>query len=107
MSRTQESVLERLIEQAVRLGGDALDVDYRAGHEEVCAMRGAIGWGIASLRSSSREGIALREELHGLMHKRRRVMIGGDAYVLVGTKRDSFGETAFRVDVRPARRARP
>jgi hypothetical protein len=100
------TVLERLIAEAVRLGGDALDVDYKAGYEEVCVMRGAVGWGIARLPSSSPEGTALREELFGLVRKRRRVVIGGDTYVVRGTERDSFGETAFRVDIRRLHSAR-
>jgi hypothetical protein len=106
MTKTQESVLERLIEKAVRLGGDALDVDYKAGYEEACVMRGAVGWGIVRLPSSSPEGTALRKELYGLVRKRRQVVIGGDTYVLRGTQRDSFGETAFRVDIQLARPAR-
>ena len=106
MTKAEATILERLVDEALRLRGDALDVDYKAGYEEVCVMRGAVGCGIARYRSSSTDAIALRDELYQLARKRRRVVIEGDPYFLVATKRDSFGETAFRVEIRPARPAR-
>jgi hypothetical protein len=100
------SIVQRLAGEALGLGGDALDVDYKAGYEEVCVMRGAVGWGIARYRSDGPDAIALRKELYQLARKRSRVVIEGTPYDLVATKRDSFGETAFRVEIRPVRHTR-
>jgi hypothetical protein len=103
MAKPETTLVQRLVGEALRLGGDALDVEYRDGHEEVCVIRGALGWGIARYPSTSPDAIALRQELCQLAKKRNRVVIEGDTYVLVATERDSFGETAFRVEIRPVR----
>ena len=99
---TNASPLERLLEKAIRAGADGLDVEYKDGYEEVCAMRGPIGFGIARFRSSSSEAIALRRELVSVTKKGCRRSIAGHAWDLRCRVRDSFGEAAFRVEIRPA-----
>lgn len=106
MTNGETTIVQRLVGEALRLGGDALDVDYKDGHEEVCVMRGAIGWGIARYPGARSDAIALRKELCQLAKKRSRVVIQSDTYVLIATERDSFGETAFRVEIRPVRSTR-
>jgi hypothetical protein len=49
------STLEQLVAEAIRLGADALDIDYKDHPERVAAMRGSFGVGIASIPSSSPE----------------------------------------------------
>jgi hypothetical protein len=44
-------VLESLIAKALELHADSLEIEYKDGQEEVCAMRGCVGVGIASLDS--------------------------------------------------------
>jgi len=70
-------MVEQLVAEAIRLGADALAVEYKDGHEEVAATRGQLGVGIASLPSSSPEAEQLRRELYGIAKKRRRVTVGG------------------------------
>ena len=59
MSRTSKSPLERLVLEALGLGADALEVEYRDGHEEVVAMGGSIGAAIARFASGSRRLTAM------------------------------------------------
>jgi len=94
------STLEQLVAEAIRLGADALDVEYKDRHEEVAAMRGQFGVGIARFPSSSPEAEDLRHELYGIAKKRRRVRVGEVEYELRVRVRDSFGEDAFSVQLR-------
>jgi hypothetical protein len=97
------SGLEKLVAEAIRAGAEELDIEYKNGYDEVCMMHGPVGVGIARVRSSSSEGIALREELFGVAKKRRRLFIAGQAWDLRCRVRDSFGEAAFRVEIRRAK----
>jgi len=50
--------LEQLAAQAIRLGADHLEVEYKDGCEEVCAMKSGIGWGSCAVcdnRTAGRE----------------------------------------------------
>lgn len=95
-----ESILERFATEAVRLGADLLDVEYKDGYEEVFAVKGGVGQGIARFRSSSPEAVTLRGELHRLAKRKRRMAVGGAQYELRGSVYESFGEDAFRVQLR-------
>jgi len=86
--------------QAIRLGADHLEVEYKDGCEEVCAMKLGIGWGIAGIPSSSPEAKSLRSELYALAKKKQRVKIDEQMYELRARIFDSFGEDAFRVELR-------
>ncbi len=100
MRHKHESIVERLAAEAIRLGADLLDVEYKNGYEEVFAAKGGVGHGIARFRSSSREAITLREELYRIAKRKRRIAIGGSQYELRGSVYESFGEDAFRVELR-------
>ncbi len=100
MDPEHKSVVQRLVAEAIRLGADALDVEYKDGYEEVFAMSGAVGYRIARLRSSSPEAASLRKELHGLTRRKRRVRVDDRDYELRGRAYDSFGEEAFHVELR-------
>ena len=94
------SVVERLAREAIRLGADALEVEYKNGHEQVFAVKGGMGYGIASLRSSGSEAASLRDELRAITRRKRRITVGDDEYELRGRVYESFGEDAFRVELR-------
>ena len=100
MHRRDESVVERLAAEAIRLGADFLDVEYKDGYEEVFAAQGGVGHGIARFPSSSPEAVTLREELHRIAKQTRRIAVGGSQYELRGSVYDSFGEDAFQVRLR-------
>ena len=92
--------LEQLVAKAIDLGADQLEVEYKDRCEEVFAVKSAFGWGIASLRSSSPEAKSLRHELYALAKKKKRVKIDERTYELRARIFDSFGEDAFRVELR-------
>ncbi|MEK7409551.1 MAG: hypothetical protein AAB225_31175 [Acidobacteriota bacterium] len=95
-----KSVLERLASEAIRLGADALEVEYKGGCEEVFAVKNGIGYGIARLASSSPEAVSLRDELRSVARRRQRMAVGGSEYELRGRVYESFGENAFRLEFR-------
>jgi hypothetical protein len=93
-------VLE-LIVHCARVGGDSLDIERKDGHEEVCAMRGAIGFGIARFPSNGRKATALRRELYQLAKRRSTVTVDEIDYDVRVSIYDSFGDDAFRVQFQP------
>ena len=90
-------ILERLATQALRLGFDTLEVEYKDGFEEVCGLKEGIGFGVARFRSSSPEGAALRRELYGTLKKPQHMALDDAEFSLRSRVWDSFGEDAFRV----------
>jgi hypothetical protein len=97
-------VLEHLAAEAIRLGFDTLEVEYKDGFEEVCGLKGGVGFGIARFKSGTSEARVLREELYGTTKSPRRLTLGSDEFSLRGSVWDSFGEDAFRVTLRRVRR---
>ena len=93
-------ILVRLVLDALRHGADKLDVEYKDGHEEVCAMKSNIGIGIASFESSSEEAGELRKRLYAMTKRRETITIQGTSYHLKAEIYDSFGEDSFRVAIR-------
>jgi len=100
MVSKETSILERFAAKVIRLGVEELEVEYKDGYEEVFAVKGALGVGIASLRSSSPQAVSLRRELYSITKKKRRLTIGDSEYELRARIFDSFGEDAFRVQLR-------
>ena len=100
MRPMHESIVERLAAEAIRRGVDLLDVEYKDGYEEVVAAKAGVGHGITRFRSSSPEAMTLREELHRIAKREQRVTVDGAQYELRGNVYESFGEDAFRVQLR-------
>jgi hypothetical protein len=99
----ERSIVDRLASEAIRLGVKTLEVEYKDGHEEVFATTGPVGFGIASLRSSTPEAASLRSELRGIARRSRRVSVGDGHYELRCRIFESFGEDAFRLEIRPVK----
>ena len=100
MSLEPRSIVEPLAAGAIRLGADQLEVEYKAGYEEVFAVNSGVGHQIARFRSSSPEAASLRDELYALTKCKRRMMVSDSTYELRGCVYDSFGEDAFCVKLR-------
>jgi len=96
----KHSIVERLASEAIRLGAKAWKSSTRTDTREVFALTGRIGYGIARLRSTSPEAASLRGELHGIARQSRRFAIGDGNYELRCRVSESFGEDAFRVEIR-------
>lgn len=92
-----------LIQKAVAMGADSLEIEYKDGRQQVCVMRGAMGVGIASVKSNSPKSTRLLAEIDAL-RKARRVQVGGVAYRAAVTEYDSFGEMAYRIALAKGRR---
>src|SRR5712691_12270967 len=93
-------IVEQLAAEAIRSCADTLHMEYSAGSEEVFALKGGVGVLIAKYSSSSPEAASLRAELHALAGRKRCISVGGSEYELRGSAHESFGETAFRVELR-------
>jgi len=98
-SRSGMSLAE-LLTKVIELGGDALEIEYRNGYEEITAMKGNLGIGIGNIKSSSRQAVALRDELWSLRNRTKRIEVGGTVYKARVSTFDSFGETAYRIKIR-------
>ena len=96
---TKPDILTNIVVQVLSAGATEFEVEYKDGQEEVCVMRGPIGFGIASLPSSSEEAKELRAQLYALKKKRRKIELDGVDHVLRVEIFDSFGEDAFRVSI--------
>jgi hypothetical protein len=94
------SILERFAAEAIRLGAELLEVEYKDGYEEVLAISGAFGVGIGRLRSSGQDAADLRQELQRCTRRKLRTVVDGFVYELRGRTYDSFGEEAYRVQLR-------
>ncbi len=97
----KQSMIEQLASKAVRVGADALDIEYKGGYEEVFAMCGNIGHGIARLKSTSAEAESLRAELQAMVRKNRQLALADREYKLRCRVHESFGEDAYRVEIIP------
>ena len=92
-------ILGRLIADALQHGADTLEIEYKDGREDVCAIKGGIGFGIASIESSSDDASAMREQLYAIGKKGKIISVRGESYHLAVIMYDSFGEAAFRVKI--------
>jgi hypothetical protein len=97
MKAEHGSILGSLVVEAIRLGADVLEVEYRQGYEEVSAMKEGVGFGIARLRSSGPDAAMLRDELDRVVRRKREIMVGEIRYALRGRVYESFGENMFEV----------
>ena len=99
MKIPRKRIVEDLVAKASAMGAGGLNVEYKDGTEYVCAMKGQMGEGIAQFRSDGVEAQALREELARLSGKRGDTKVGeGEDTIRVETY-ESFGETAFLVEI--------
>lgn len=100
LDSNHQSIVHGLIAEAVRLGADTIEVEYRDGYEEVSVLKGGIGFGIARFPSSGGQAASLRKELHSLRKKRVKVAVSGVAYEIRTRADERFAEQAFEVRLR-------
>ncbi len=96
MPEERESILEFFAAEAVRLGADELEVEYDEGEDHIFALKGGSGFSIASLPWST----ALRKELSAITRRKRVIVVDGENVELRAKSYDSFGELAYRVELR-------
>jgi len=100
MGAKDEGIVHGLIAEAVGLGADTIQVESRDGYEEICVLKGGVGFEIARWPSSGRPASLLRKELHDLRKKRAKATVSGAEYEIRARAYDSFGDTAFEVRLR-------
>ncbi|MCP4168884.1 MAG: hypothetical protein GY759_23720 [Chloroflexi bacterium] len=100
MNSNKTTPLSDLILKAIEMGASGLEIEYKYGYEEICAMSDNLGFGIGRLESSSEEAILLREELFTI-HKNKKTTfrVNSKKYVVRVKIFDSFGEDAFYVTI--------
>ena len=99
MPEDDQKILDSLVAKAIELGAHVLEIEYKDGYEEVYALKGNTGVGIAMLPSNGSEATILRRQLHDSTRRKRRVSVEGSRYSLRVSEYDSFGETAYRVEI--------
>jgi hypothetical protein len=92
--------LDELLTRVIELGGDGLEIEYKDGYEEITAMKGNFGFGIGRIKSGSREAADLREELWSLRNRTKRLEVRDTVYKARVSTFESFGETAYRIQIR-------
>ena len=97
MTAQHVSILEEFAAEAIRLGGEQLDVEYKDGYEELSAIAGDFGFGIGRLRSASQAAATLRHELYQCTRRKRQIVVDASNYELHARTYDSFGEQAYQV----------
>ena len=98
------SIIEEIASQTILSGGDAVEVEYKDGYEEVFPVTGRVGTSLGiRLRSSSPEAKSLREGLYRIANQRQRITLGRREYELRCRIYDSFGEEAFRLEWEPVK----
>ncbi|MEW6744430.1 MAG: hypothetical protein AB1486_16880 [Planctomycetota bacterium] len=99
-SSSPSDVLAAVVGRVLEVGASEMEVQYEDGCEQVFALRGRVGVGIASLESGSEEAKALRAALHAIGRKKRDLQVAGRRYELRVRIHDDFGEDAFHVTIK-------
>jgi hypothetical protein len=68
-------ILADIVGQVLAADATQFEVEYDDGMEEISAMHGSVGIGIASLESSSAEAQELRDQLDATERKREKLIM--------------------------------
>lgn len=99
LKMNNNDVLHGLLAKAIELNADALEIENKAGKDEVFAIMGGAGFEIASFNSSGRKARTLRKELNSMIGKKKIIDLGEVTYALKATIFESFGENVFGIDI--------
>jgi hypothetical protein len=100
------TIVEEIASTTIRSGGDAVEVEYKDGYEEVFPVSGPVGSSLGfRLKSYRKKAESLRADLYNIVKKRRRITVDGREYELQCRVYDSFGEDAFRLQWKPVKPA--
>jgi diaminopimelate epimerase len=93
-------LLQSLVREAIQLGADAVEVEYRDRFDEIVAYLGPLGQVLARLPGNSPDAVALQRSLHVWKARPRRIRVGGESRIIRTEVWDSFGEDAFRLSLK-------
>jgi len=91
--------VQGIVREAIRMGADAVEIEYRDGFEDVVAYLGSLGRQLARLRSGSADAVALRRDLSAWKARPRSLTVEGESRIIRTQVWDSFGEDAFRISL--------
>ena len=103
----QRSMIQELGTEAIRRGADMIEVEYDEGYEDVYLRKDNVGITVARFKASSSKAMLLKKELYGLTKKKQRIAIENALYEFSARVYDSFGEDAFRVQLRRVYKGSP
>ena len=93
----------KFVSKAIDIGAYEIEVEYKNGREEIIALKGSVGFGIASLDADSDEASHLRNQLCEIEDKKKTIVrINETEYKLKINTYESFGETVFRLMIEPS-----
>jgi hypothetical protein len=87
-------MMPELLQRAMALNADRLEIEYKDGVEWITAFRGNMGLGIGSVDSTKRDKVF--EDLTQLK-KLKQVTVLGVVYRLSFSEYESFGETVYEI----------
>jgi hypothetical protein len=90
-------MLMELLEKAVAIDCNEIEIEYKDRKEWITAFRGCLGWGIGCLDPDKAKPIF--KEMDELK-RRKEVTIGGARYRLVFARYESFGEWVYRIQMK-------
>jgi hypothetical protein len=98
-------MLTEILTRAVAYGADAIVMEYDSGHSlEVAFMRGNMGGGIMLNREAASELLESLWEEKRKGHGKFRIILDGTDYMVQVKTYDHFGENAYRLTFRKAKR---
>ena len=101
-SRALQALVD-ILENALRVGADAIELEYEGSGLQVCYMFGSMGLGSVIVdRDLERGIIATLVERAGLDRRSRgtmRIDLHGEQRVVIVEEYESFGEPAFRLSL--------
>ncbi len=95
----KQNLLEQFAAKAVEMNFDEIEVEYKGGYENICAMKNGLGLGIGEIESNTDEAKALRNSINAIGRKGKIMTAAGKKYRLTKQTFDSFGEIAYRVKI--------
>jgi hypothetical protein len=98
-------LLTEILSEAVGNGADAVELEYDSGHSlQVFFMSGNTGGGFSLKREPAGELIDSLWEEKRKSRGRFRITLHGKDYMVTVKTRDHFGENAYRLTFREAKR---
>lgn len=95
-------VLADFFKRAIEESADALEFQYQDGELHVMVVHGSMGVGIGAIKSNSKACDLLLDEIIALK-RRKRFKLGAKTLGIAVSTYDSFGETAWRIELSQAR----
>ena len=92
-------MLNELLEKAIDLGADRIEIEYKDRSELVTAFQGPVGIGIGKLNAAQRDEVL--DEIEKMKKQRGKIILRNKAYKLKYSEYESFGDLVYVIALRP------